>query len=94
MRNYVQCYKNHFMYQRKTATQRTVINVEELEGIPLLRNLRKKKQIKSVTIDRTPEEWKKLIEEAKRKEFFWIKGIIPGIIDIVKVSTVEELEDD
>ena len=39
---------------------------------------RKKKVAKPVRVMRSPEEWRQLVDEAKKKEGFWIKGILPG----------------
>jgi len=71
-----------------------VIIVDTLKDTSVLRTLKKKKTVKSVKLERSQEEWQKLIDEAKRKEGFWTKGIIPGSVDTVAITGDEDLDDD
>lgn len=68
--------------------------MDALEDTSVLRTLKKKKTVKSVKLERSQEEWQKLIDDAKRKEGFWAKGIIPGNVDTVAIPGDEDLEDD
>jgi len=61
--------------------------MDEFLKFPLLQVLRERKPAKAVRIERTPDEWKKLINDAKQKETFWTKGIIPGSTDSTRVTT-------
>ncbi len=59
-----------------------------------LRLRKRLKPIKSVKVERSSQEWKILIEEAKRKEMFWIKGIVPASLDLVNVNDGEDEDTD
>jgi len=65
-----------------------------MEDFPILRIKNKKKQPVLVKLRRTPEEWKKIIEDARRKEMFWTKGIIPGASDVVREASDEEFDEE
>ena len=71
-----------------------VIPVQELKEAPVQRTPRPKKPMKMVRVERTKKEWKKIIEEAKRKEGFWTKGILPASVHMVNVAVAEEIEED
>ncbi len=51
---------------------------------------RTKKPPQPVKVRRSAGEWKQMIEEAKRKETYWTKGIVPGKGEFV--GTGEEVE--
>ena len=68
--------------------------VNTLEDTSELQTQKKKKAVKSVKLERSREEWQKLVEEAKRKEVFWTKCIIPGNVDAGVVPGDEDIEDD
>ncbi|MCP4723474.1 MAG: hypothetical protein GY863_00485 [bacterium] len=48
--------------------------------------VRNKKPAKTSGLHRDSDEWKKLMEEAKRKEIFWTKGFLPSSLEAVKTS--------
>lgn len=67
--------------------------VQDEKEAPAKQERRKKKPVKTVRIERTRQEWKKIVEEAKMKETFWTKGILPSAL-LVNTSVIEELEED
>ena len=68
--------------------------VQDEKEAPAKQARRKKKPVKTVRIERTRQEWKKIVEEAKMKETFWTKGILPSSAHLVNTSVIEELEED
>ncbi len=66
-----------------------------MQAIYIPRN-RAKKPAKTENLKRTSDDWKKLAAEAKRKEVYWTKGILPGSIKIVQMTddSPEEEEKD
>ncbi len=48
--------------------------------------VRNKRPAKSSGLHRNSNEWKKLMEEAKRKEIFWTKGFLPSSLEAVNIS--------
>ena len=74
--------------------QRMVIIVDTLENTSVLQTPKKIKTVKSVKLERSQEEWQKLIDEAKRKEVFWTKCIIPGNVDTAAITGDEDLDYD
>lgn len=63
--------------------------VEELKEAPVQRTPRPKKPMKTVRVERTKKDWKKIVEEARRKEGFWTKGILPANIGLVNANAEE-----
>jgi len=45
----------------------------------------KKPAVKNI-ITRSSSDWKKLVKEAKNKEIYWAKGILPGSIEVVNMT--------
>jgi hypothetical protein len=68
--------------------------MEDLDDFPILRIKTKKRQPVVVKVQRSPEEWQKIIEDAKRKEVFWTKGIVPGVSDAARHSGDEEFDEE
>lgn len=68
--------------------------MQELKEAPVQRTPRPKKPVKIVRVERTKKEWKNIIQEAKRKEGFWTKGILPANVHMVSATVAEELEED
>jgi len=68
--------------------------MEDLDDFPILRIKTKKRQPIVVKVQRSAEEWQKIIEDAKRKEVFWTKGIIPGASDVARNSGEEDFDEE
>ncbi len=63
--------------------------IEDHEAAPVVKMRRPKKQTKPVLITRSSDEWRKLIDDAKKKETYWNKGIVPGNKSFVGVTGEE-----
>ena len=69
-----------------------MIALAETTHLPLPKRLRFKKPPQPIKVERSAEEWRKLINEAKNKETFWAKGIIPGKGEFIGAQ-FEEVEE-
>lgn len=67
--------------------------MEDLKDAPVQRTPREKKPMKIVRVERTKKDWKKIVSEAKRKEGFWTKGILPANVPMVSANAEELAED-
>ena len=67
--------------------------MNDIDNQSMTKGWREKKPLRAKKIERTAEEWRKLIDEAKNKEMFWAKGIVHGSGDFVG-TTGEEVEEE
>ena len=70
-----------------------VIKVQELKEAPEQRTPRPKNPTKAVRVERSKKDWKKIVEEARRKEGFWTKGILPANLTLVNTNAANEDKD-